>query len=388
VACSLLHSDSAVLIVAERDSLSSAGSSVRRVILHVDMDAFYASVERRQNPALAGQPIIVGADPKGGEGRGVVAGCSYEARKFGVHSAQPISRAYRLCPQGVYLRPNFALYEEVSARIMDILRTFSDRLEPMSLDEAFLDLSEKAVDFNEATEIARSIKDEIKAREGLTCSIGVAPNKAIAKIASDYQKPDGLTCVTPDRATSFLAPLPVSRISGVGKKSTEILGKVGIKTIGDLASYPSGRIVELFGKWGISLWEIANGVDETPVVTSYGIKSISTETTFEQDIEDRRVVLETLDRLAKDVHARATQDGFLWRTVGIKLRFEDFSTFTRAKSRSDYTNRLDVVQNFVRSLFSEFGRDPRRIRLVGVRLSNLRRTDLAQESLLAWSENR
>ena len=365
----------------------SAGSWMPRIILHVDMDAFYASAERQQNPALAGLPIIVGADPKGGKGRGVVAGCSYEARKFGVHSAQPISRAYRLCPQGVYLRPNFPLYEEISARIMDILRGFSEKLEPMSLDEAFLDFSDKAATFEEASEIAMRIKEEIKAREGLTCSIGVAPNKAIAKIASDYQKPDGLTTVTPDQAQSFLRPLPVSRISGVGKKTTELLAKVGIKKIGDLAVFPSGRIVELFGKWGIWMWQIANGIDESPVVTSYDIKSISTETTFEQDIEERNVVIETLDRQAKEVHARAIQDGFLWRTVGLKLRFEDFTTFTRAKSKGDYTNRLDVVQNSVRLLFNEFEKDPRRIRLVGVRLSNLRRTDLSQETLLTWSES-
>ena len=366
----------------------SAGSSVQRIIFHVDMDAFYASAERRQNPALTGLPIIVGADPKEGKGRGVVMGCSYEARKFGVHSAQPISRTYRLCPQGVYLRPNFALYEEISARLMDILRSFSKKLEPMSLDEAFLDLSDKAADFDEATQIAKRIKEEIKDREGLTCSIGVAPNKAIAKIASDYQKPDGITVVAPDQASSFLRPLPVSRISGVGKKTSEILEEVGIKTIGDLASFPAGRIVELFGKWGIMLWQIANGIDETPVVTSYDIKSISTETTFEQDIEDRVVVAETLDKLVREVHTRAVQDGFLWRTIGLKLRFEDFTTFTRAKSRSDYTNRLDVVQNSVQSLFSEFEKDPRKIRLVGVRLSNLRRTDVSQETLLAWSERK
>ena len=358
-----------------------------RIILHVDMDAFYASAERRRNPELTGLPIIVGADPKGGKGRGVVAGCSYEARKFGVHSAQPISRAHRLCPHAVYLRPNFALYEEVSARIMDILRGFSEKLEPMGLDEAFLDLSDKVEDFEQAAKLAKKIKDEIKTREGLTCSIGVAPNKAIAKIASDYRKPDGLTVVTPDETSSFLRPLPVSRISGVGKKTAEILDKVGVKTIGDLARFPAGRIGELFGKWGVRLWEIANGIDESPVVTSYDIKSVSNETTFEEDVADRSIVIETLDKLARDVHSRATQDGFLWRTVGIKLRFEDFSTFTRAKSRSEYTSSLEVVRNSVRSLFSEFEKDPRKIRLVGVRLSNLRRTDLSQETLLAWSRS-
>jgi len=360
---------------------------VPRIILHVDMDAFYASAEARRNPAIAGQPIIVGADPKGGEGRGVVAGCSYEARKFGIHSAQPISRAYKLCPQAVYLRPDYALYEEVSARIMDILRSFSDKLEVMGLDEAFLDVSDKAASFEEATRIANEIKKEVKARERLTCSIGVAPNKAIAKIASDYQKPDGITCVTPDQAPSFLRPLPVSRISGIGKKTTEILGEVGIKTIGDLADFPPGRIVELFGKWGIAMWEIAHGNDETPVVTSWDIKSVSNETTFEQDVEDRNIVIETLGKLARDVHARATEQGFLWRTIGIKLRFEDFTTFTRAKSRNDYTNSLDIVRTYVRTLFREFESDPRKIRLVGVRVSNLRTRDSSQETLLAWSKD-
>jgi len=359
---------------------------VPRVILHVDMDAFYASAEGRRNPALAGLPVIVGADPKGGTGRGVVAGCSYEARKFGVHSAQPISRAYRLCPQAVYLRPDFALYEEVSARIMDVLRSFSGKLEVMGLDEAFVDVSDNVTDFDQAAQLARKIKDEIKAREGLTCSIGVAPNKAIAKIASDYQKPDGITVVTPEEATLFLRSLPVSRISGVGKKTAEILTKVGVKTIGDLASLPAGRVVDLFGKWGIRLWEIANGVDETPVVTSYEIKSISNETTFEEDVGDRAVVIETLDKLAKDVHARAVHEGFMWRTIGIKLRFEDFSTFTRAKSKNEYTQSLEIVRDSVRSLFSEFEKDPRKIRLVGVRVSNLRRTDSSQETLLSWSK--
>jgi len=359
---------------------------VPRVILHVDMDAFYASAESRRNPALVGLPIIVGADPKGGKGRGVVAGCSYEARKFGVHSAQPISRAYRLCPQAVYLRPDFTLYEEASARIMDILRSFSEKVEVMGLDEAFVDISDKATDFEQAAQVGRKIKDEIKAREGLTCSIGVAPNKAIAKIASDYQKPDGITIVTPEQATSFLRPLPVSRISGVGKKTAEILEKVGVKTIGDLAGFPAARIVELFGKWGIRLWEIANGIDETLVVTSYEIKSISNETTFEEDVGDRAVVIETLDKLANDVYSRATQDGFMWKTIGIKLRFEDFSTFTRAKSRNDYTNGLEIVRDSARSLFSEFEKDPRKIRLVGVRVSNLRRTDSSQETLLSWSK--
>ena len=354
--------------------------------MHVDMDAFYASVEQRENPALKGKPVIIGADPKGGKGRGVVAACSYEARKHGIHSAQPISQAYRLCPDGVYIRPNFELYENVSEQTMSILREFSERLEQISIDEAFLDVTEKAASLDEATRLASRMKQAIKERLALTCSIGVAPNKSIAKIASDFKKPDGLTVVPPDRAREFLAPLPVNKISGVGKKSYELLKQMGISTIGDLAATHPSRVTEVFGKFGTRLWQVANGTDDEEVTSSYPMKSVSSETTFEEDTSDMKQVMGAFATLIDDVHARTISQNMLFRTVGIKVRFEDFSTYTRAKSHIRYTNEKIIMEQYVKALFKEFEKAEKRIRLVGVRVSNLRKTDTSQESMLSWAD--
>ena len=319
-----------------------------RVILHIDMDAFYSSVEQRENPSLKGKPVIIGADPKEGRGRGVVVACSYEARKYGVHSAQPISQAYRLCPDGIYLRPNFELYETVSEEAMSILRQFSEKLEQISIDEACLDITEKVSNFDEAASLASKIKQTIKEKMQLTCSIGVAPNKSVAKIASDFKKPDGLTVVPPERIREFLAPLPVNKISGIGKKSHELLKEMGINTIGDLAATHPSRVTEVFGKYGARLWQIANGIDDEEVVTSYSMKSISSETTFEEDTSDTKQVMEAFTSLINDVHTRTLSQNMLFRTVGIKVRFEDFSTFTRAKSHSRYTNEKPIMEQYVK----------------------------------------
>jgi DNA polymerase IV (DinB-like DNA polymerase) len=358
-----------------------------RVIMHLDMDAFYSSVEQRENPDLRGKPVIVGADPKGGKGRGVVAGCSYEARKFGVHSAQPISMTYRLCPSGIYLKPNYTLYEQVSEQIMELLRQFSEKLEPMSIDEAFMDVSDKVTSFEEAAKLAAEIKREVKEKAQLTCSVGVAPNKSVAKIASDFKKPDGLTVVTPQKVREFLSPLPVGKVSGIGKKSSEILGAKGIQTIGDLAATHPSKLTEAFGKYGTRLWQVANGIDDEEVVTSYSIKSISSETTFEEDVIDRGKAKEAFAALIRDVHARVLSQKVLFRTVGIKVRLEDFTTFTRAKTYTRYTDDKAIMEEYVKELFSEFERSPAKIRLVGVRVSNFRRMDTEQETLLNWAAN-
>jgi len=229
-----------------------------RVIFHLDLDAFYASVEQRENPALKGKPLIIGADPREGKGRGVVVACSYEARKLGVRSGQPISRAYRLCPAGVYIRPNLAFYGQVSYDVMERVREFADKFEQVSIDEAFLDVSQICIRFGGPVELAKRIKSELRASEELTCSVGIAPNKSVAKIASDFQKPDGLTYVDPDHVKEFLAPLPVSKISGIGKKTEERLNELGLKTIGELAAYPPRELYNRFGKVGVWLWAIAN----------------------------------------------------------------------------------------------------------------------------------
>ena len=355
--------------------------------MHIDMDAFYSSVEQRENPTIRGKAVIVGADPKGGNGRGVVAGCSYEARKVGIHSAQPISQAYRLCPDGVYLRPNYKLYEGTSEQIMRILRQFAERVEQISIDEAFIDLTGKVTSFEEAASLASKIKQDVKEKAHLTCSVGVAPNKSIAKIASDFKKPDGLTVVPSENVREFLAPLAVNKISGIGKKSTEILNRMGISSIGDLASSHPSKLTEVFGKYGIRMWQVANSIDEEEVVTTYSVKSISSETTFDEDMADRDRVMEAFASLIDDVHGRTLSQSMLFRTVGIKVRLEDFTNFTRVRSYARYTNEKAMMEDCVKELFNEFKTSRKKIRLVGVRVSNLRTADKAQESILSWTDS-
>jgi DNA polymerase IV (DinB-like DNA polymerase) len=352
--------------------------------MHIDMDAFYSSVEQRENPLLIGKPVIVGADPRGGKARGVVMGCSYEARKCGVRSALPISVAYRLCPGGAYLPPNFRLYEQVSQRIMSFLRSFSEEFEQVSIDEAFLDISEKVVSFEAAVELAREIKKELRLKEKLSCSIGIAPNKSIAKIASDFKKPDGLTSVPPETVREFLAPLSVSKISGVGKRNSELLTRMGIDTIDQLASTHPSRLSEVFGKYGIRMWQIANGIDEEEVTSSPSIKSVSSEITFDEDVLEKSKIMDAFDSIIRDVHNRLVSDRMLFRTVGIKVRLENFETFTRARTHSTYTNERSVIEEYVKQLFREFESSPRKVRLVGVRLSTLRNLGSEQETILSW----
>ena len=354
--------------------------------MHIDMDAFYSSVEQRENHFLKGKPVIVGADPKEGKSRGVVMGCSYEARAFGVRSAMPISMAYRLCPMGNYVRPNFDLYEQVSEEIMRVLQEFTERLEQVSIDEAFLDISEKVASFEAAANLAGEIKGRILEKEGLSCSIGIAPNKAVAKIASDCKKPDGLTVVPLVKVREFLDPMPVSKISGVGRKSTELLGQMGITTIRQLAATHPSKLGDAFGRYGIRIWQIANGTDEEEVISSRPIKSISSESTFEQDVGDRGKIMGSFDSIIEDVHGRLQSQKLLFRTVGIKVRLEDFETFTRAKTHAKYTNERSVIDEYVKQLFREFDGTPHKIRLVGVRLSGLKNLGAEQGTILSWAD--
>ena len=283
------------------------------------------------------------------------------------------------------MKPNFPLYERVSEQVMGLLKQFTEKLEPMSIDEAFMDVSEKVTSFQEAVALAGKIKQEVKEKAQLTCSVGVAPNKSVAKIASDFKKPDGLTIVPPEKVQEFLAPLPVGRVSGVGKKSSEVLESMGIKTIGDLAATHPAKLAEVFGKYGTRLWQVANGIDDEEVITSYSIKSISSETTFEEDVADRGKVKEAFASLIQDVHARVHSQKVLFRTVGIKVRLEDFTTFTRAKTHTRYTDDKAVMEEYVKELFSEFENTPAKIRLVGLRVANLRKMDAEQETILNWA---
>jgi len=373
--------------VIRQNSVSTV-NALNRIIMHIDMDAFYSSVEQRENPSLRSKPVIVGADPKSRKGRGVVMGCSYEARAFGVRSAMSISVAYRLCPAGNYVKPNFALYERASEQVMQLLQNFSDKVEQMSIDEAFLDISGRVAGFEAAAVLAEEIKRQISNEVGLPCSVGIAPNKAIAKIASDSKKPNGLTLVPPETVREFLDPLPVSKISGVGKKSSVLLARMGITTIGQLAATHPSKLDDTFGKYGIRIWQVANGTDDEDVVVSRAMKSVSAESTFDEDVQDRGKIREAFDSMIADVYARLQSRNMIFRTVGIKVRLEDFETFTRAKTHTKHTNEISVIEDYVELLFREFENSPRKIRLVGVRISGLESLGAHQETLLSWANAR
>ena len=355
-----------------------------RIIFHIDMDSFYASVEIQRNPSLKGKSVIVGADPKAGTGRGVVSTCSYEARRYGVRSGMPISKAYKLCPNGVYLPVNMPLYEKASDKIEQILKQYADKVERVGIDEAFIDLTEKVKEYGSAKELALKIKDAIYIQEGLTCSIGVAPNKSVAKIASDFRKPDGLTIVEPNQVREFLDPLPVTKIIGVGKKTYSVLKRFRLETIGQVARYPKEDLAQIFGKFGIYLWEVANGIDYIEVQEAEEPKSFSLEHTFEKDTEDQNLVLETLRSQAEDLYRQLTEMQYQYRTVTLKIRFEDFETFTRSRSLPSHTQDKEAIMATVKILLAEFENEPRKIRLVGVKVSDLRKLSQDVERIEKW----
>lgn len=342
-----------------------------RIILHVDLDAFFPSVEAREHPELKGKPIVVGADPKEGKGRGVVSSASYEARKFGVHSAMPISRAWKLCPDCVYLRPHFDLYIRASSGIMKILRSHADRFEQGGIDEAYLDVSSRVKDFDEARELARKLMEEVLEKERLTCSVGVGPNKLVAKIASDYRKPYGLTVVREEDVRGFLSPLKVRKLPGVGPKTEAKLKELKLETVSDLAALSQEALTRLFGVWGARLHEYANGIDPSEVVEEYETKSIGREVTFEQDTNDEGLILGVLDELAEDVHQEVIVNAFRFKTITVKVRYQHFDTHTRSKSLLFPTDDLDILRNSAKRLIAPYLRSKRKIRLIGLRVSTL-----------------
>ena len=347
---------------------------VERIVFHVDMDAFYASCELKQHPEWRGKPVIVGADPREGRGRGVVLTATYEARKYGVRSGMPISQAYRQCkdPETVYVPPHFDLYVRTSREAFETVRSFADVFEPWGIDEAFLDVTARAGTWERARVLAAELKAAVRERHELVCSVGVAPNKAVAKIASDFEKPDGLTVVEPEGVESFLAPIPVNRIFGVGKKTDARLETLGIRTIADLAAYPKEDLEKLFGSWADHMANVARGIDDSPVQPWTGPpKSIGSETTFDEDTRDPETVHAVVQDLIGEVHPQLEQDGLVYRTVGIKVRFEDFDTHTAAKSLRVHTRDKEPIVEQTRAMLRAFLEDGRKIRLLGVRLSNL-----------------
>lgn len=353
----------------------------QRTIFHIDMDSFYASVEARENPNYRNVPLIIGADPKKGKGRGVVVTCSYEARKFGVRSGQPISRAYRRCPDGVYVRPNFELYGRVSEEVMKTLRKYVGTFEQVSIDEAFLDVTDLVSGSEEARKLAEGIKRELREKFGLTCSIGIAPNKSVAKIASETRKPDGLAIVEQSKVKEFLAPLPVRAIPGVGKKTASFLKSRAIETIGELQKVSGKQLVKYFGKGGVWLWGVAHGIERTEVKERDAPKSLSVEHTFEKDEGDWQIILKTIQEIIAELHERLLATRLALRKVTFKIRFEAFQTFTRERTLPDFTTEKDHIREAVVSLLEEFSSDRRKVRLVGVRVADLKKVEGKQTTL-------
>ncbi len=336
----------------------------------MDMDHFYTAVEEREHPEYKGKPVVVGADPKEGKGRGVVSTSNYEARRAGVRSGMPISRAWKLCPEAIYLPPNFPLYIGVSNEIMDIAREYADKFEPWGIDEAFLDVSARVKSYGEAEALAKQLKREIREKESLTCSIGIGPNKLVAKTASDFQKPDGLTAVKDGEAEKFLSPLPVRKLLWVGRKTEAKLKTMGINTIGGLARYDPMVLAEKFGVMGTQMHLMARGIDRSEVEARTEVKSISHETTFEEDTADADTVLRALDALSEEVCQEVLNQNLFFKTVTIKLRYENFETHTRSKTLPFITNRAQDLKKTAKELLHTHLRSDRKVRLIGVRVSS------------------
>jgi DNA polymerase-4 len=349
------------------------------MILHVDMDAFYASIEERDCPELVGQPVIVGGTA---EGRGVVAAANYFVRQFGVHSAMPSATAFRLCPQAIVIRPRIGYYAEVSGQIREILDRFTPLVEPLSLDEAFLDVTGSESLFGPAVEIARKIKAEIRQGLKLVASVGVAPNKFLAKIASDLKKPDALVVVDPDQIQAFLDPLPVGRLWGVGRVTGKAFERLGIETIGQVRNLTLSALQLEFGKQGEHLWQLAHGIDDRRVIPDREAKSISHETTFAVDQHDPEVLRAWLLELAEQVAQRLRRNGLQGRTVNLKLRFSDFRTITRAQTLPQPTDITPEIWNSVASLLdSALPASHFAVRLIGVGVSGFEQPKEKQLSL-------
>ena len=341
--------------------------SIRKII-HVDMDAFYASVEQRDEPRLRGRPVVVAWRGR----RSVVCAASYEARSFGVRSAMPTIQAERLCPDAIFVPPDFPRYRTVSRNVREIFLRHTDLIEPLSLDEAYLDVTENKTNLSTATRVARTIREQIRHELNLTASAGVAPNKFLAKIASDWRKPDGLFVIQPVEIDGFLAPLPVGRLPGVGKVTEKKLERLGVKTVGNLRYLELTMLERSFGRYGLRLYELARGIDDNPVVPNRPTQSVSAEDTFEQDV----LLIETepmIRRLAEKAWSASRKESRVARTVVLKLKTAEFNILTRSHTPDSPPSTCEELTAIALSLREKVNLDPRqKFRLVGVGLSNFR----------------
>jgi DNA polymerase IV (DinB-like DNA polymerase) len=342
-----------------------------RIILHVDMDYFFAQIEERENPQFKGGPVVVGADPKGGRGRGVVSTANYEARKYGIKSGMPISKAYQLCPRAIFLPVNIELYEKVSEKIMEIVKKYSPVYEIVSLDEAYLDIS-SCKDWKEAENLGKKLKKEIFEKEKLTCTVGIGPNKTVAKLAAEKAKPNGLKIVKPEEVEKFLDPLDVDDLPGIGPRTAEKLRKIGINKIFELKKLSKEKLKEMFGKIGERIWERARGIDEEPVSPEEVIKSIGRQITFERDTRDAKLIFGTFEKLIKEVYEELIQNNFSFKTITVICRFKNFETHTKSKTLKKPTKDFEIFKKEAKKLLLKFLIENKKpVRLIGLRVSNL-----------------
>ncbi|MGW8282506.1 MAG: DNA polymerase IV [Gemmatimonadota bacterium] len=341
-----------------------------RTILHVDMDAFFAAVEEREDPSLRGKPLVIGADPRGGAGRGVVSTANYEARRYGVGSAMPIGEAWRRCPHAVFRRPRGRLYGEVSRAIFEIFQRYTELVEGLSVDEAFLDVTASRRLYGDGPTIARSIKDAIRTEQSLTASVGVASSKYVAKVASDLEKPDGLVVVAPGSEVEFLAPLGIERLWGAGPKTQRALRSIGCRTIGDVAGLGPEVLGRRLGESaGRHFHRLSLGIDPRSVNPGHERKSLGKERTFGEDVSDRQVVERRLFGLCEGVTAALRRKRLAGTTVTVKVRFDGFETLTRRHTLDAPVDTMEALWPAVRELFRKADRRNRKIRLVGVTVS-------------------
>jgi len=341
---------------------------MERIILHIDMDYFFAQVEERENPQFKGKPVVVGVDPKGGKGRGVVSTCNYLARKYGIHSALPISKAYQLCPEAIFLPVNMELYQKISEKIMETLAKYSKTIEQVSIDEAYLDIS-FANNYKKAESIAKKIKKEVLEKEKLTSTVGIGPNKLIAKIASSLAKPDGLLVVEPPEVQKFLNPLDIKKIPGIGPKTAVKLQAIGVNKIKELKKISKIKLKNMFGIVGETIYEKARGIDEEPVSSEEITKSIGQEHTFEKDTRDPEIIFGTFEKLIEEVDRGRASANFAFKTITVICRFQGFETHTKSKTLREATDNIEILKKESKKLLLRLLLENKKlVRLLGLRV--------------------
>ena len=342
---------------------------MKRIVLHIDMDYFFAQVEERENPQFKGKPVVVGADPKEGKGRGVVSTANYEARKYGIHSAMPISKAYELCPTAIFLPVNMELYQKVSEKIMEIIKKYSKIWEIVSLDEAYLDIS-FLKSYQKAENLAKKLKKEIYEKEKLISTIGIGPNKLIAKMAAEKAKPNGLLMIKLNQVKSFLEPLDIEELPGIGPKTAEVLRNLKINKIKELKKISKAKLKEMFGIVGETIYERARGIDEEQVSPEEIIKSIGQEHTFEKDTRDPEIIFATFEKIIKNVYQELIENKFSFKTLTVICRFRGFETHTKSKTLREPTQNLKILKKEAKKLLLKFLiENPKLIRLIGLRVA-------------------